>query len=263
MAGEPTLTYDELLTQLAVTQPRVAKALTAAHDNRRRNLAAYASGARLAGLNELLIHLDLVRQSLADHGLDYKVGFLLNRAAADFETAVEAALAGYVGVAHDAMRDIMEIEFLLRDFAAAPDYLDRWLTSSDAERRTFFSANQLRQRHAGRLGVTVEKLPEHTDYKGHSVVLHVTPARTPFHAKGLSSSEVPFGVDMAFWDIFQHAHRLLFTIHDLLLTEQFAAVENPDPHDMLPLVRSGFERTQEMQAIFLALLNAAQAAGDA
>ena len=44
-----------------------------------------------------------------------EVAFLIRRAAADYEMAIEAALSGMNTVVFDAMRDVMEIEYLQID----------------------------------------------------------------------------------------------------------------------------------------------------
>ncbi len=58
-----------------------------------------------------------------------RLAFLVTRSAADFETATEATLSGYLSVAVDAMRDVMEIENLLLDFAVSPAHIDEWLAA--------------------------------------------------------------------------------------------------------------------------------------
>jgi len=100
------------------------------------------------------------------------------------------------------MRDVMEIEFLLRDFAAEPRNLDTWLAADFKTLSDRFRANHLGQRHAGRLGKRPEELGEHSDYKAHSFALHVTPWPSPFSAKGFRGADVSFGIDMAFWELF-------------------------------------------------------------
>ena len=62
------------------------------------------------------------------------MAFLVERAEADFQTAIEATLSGYQGVAADAMRDVMEIECLLLDFAVNGGGADEWLNADESLR---------------------------------------------------------------------------------------------------------------------------------
>lgn len=55
------------------------------------------------------------------------LALLVSRVRADFETALEATLSGYQGVAAEAMRDVMEIEGLLLDFSTHPGNAEEWL----------------------------------------------------------------------------------------------------------------------------------------
>ena len=245
--------YEDTLRELSKTHPTVSAALSKANDNRTAALNGYLSGVRFRGLEELLLHLAGVEKSLAAHSSGGRIAFLLSRASADFNTALEALLSGYVGVAHDAMRDVMEIEFLLRDFAAQPSHIDEWLRASPKQRHDKFRPAILRQRNATRIGKHPEDLAEATDYKAHSMRLHVTPQKTPFSDKGLVASDAPFGVDMCFWEVFEHARRLVLALFHFLSLQEFADALNPEP-ESLSSFKVAWERTQEMQQIFLALL---------
>lgn len=70
-------------------------------------------GARFQGLDELL-------QAFTANPTLHRIARLIHRSRADLETATEAILSGYVAVVADAMRDVMEIENLLLDFAVNP-----------------------------------------------------------------------------------------------------------------------------------------------
>lgn len=69
-----------------------------------------------------------------------------DRCIADFETAIENALSGYLSVAMDAMRDVMEIENLLLYFAVDPHHIDRWLQAAARTLRTTYSPAEVRNR---------------------------------------------------------------------------------------------------------------------
>jgi hypothetical protein len=117
----------------------------------------------------------------------------------------------------------------------------------------------LRERHAQRVGVEARQLPEAADYAGHSGVLHVNPHTPDLFRKGLVDTSDRFRIDMCFWEMFQHARRLAFATFALLSIPAFHGVHNPDPNVSLPAVAKAYERTQEMQQIFMALVAGASA----
>lgn len=247
-----TRRYRESLNKLAKNHPRLKRSLSQAEENRETHLAKYLGGARLSGVEELLRHLELCTKSIKRHHPG--IAYLLARAAADFETGTEATLSGYVNVAHEAMRDVMEIEFVLREFLEDPDTLDAWFNATPKELHDRYRPAVLRQRHASRRGQRPEDLPEATDYKAHSRFLHVTPWPTQFALKGLTSARGLFAVDMCFWEMFEHARRLILILHRLFASGRFPGVRNPDPETKLPKFKIGWQRTQEMQQIYLAMM---------
>lgn len=249
-----------LLRALSRTHPRLAANLRVAHSNRQTRLDRLSAGVRLAGYEELLGHLEELEAALQKHRRLKNISFLIGRAHGDFVTAMEAALSGFHSVCHDAMRDVMEIEFLLRDFLAVPDHMEQWLSCTEKERNDRFRPAILRQRHAQRLGRQPQDIAEASDYKGHSQFLHVTPVPNPFGGPGLKASGLPWADDSCFWEIFEHARRLLFAIHGLR-RKIAPRLKTPVGLDRgLKKFRTGWERTQEMQQIFMALIEASRTA---
>ena len=247
-----------LLRRLAKDHPRTAEQLSRAHSNRELRLSQYLGGARLKGYEELISNLEALESVYRKARKLRDIAFLIRRAKGDFETALEAALSGFHAVAHDAMRDVMEIEFLLRDFIFEPSHIDQWLSCTPKERHDRFRPAILRQRHAQRLGKAPQDLGEATDYKAHSQSLHVTPRASPFGGPGLAGATLPFAEDSCFWEIFEHGRRLLFAVH-YLRRKLARHVPSPrGPERGLPRVRDAWRRTQEMQSMYVALLKAAR-----
>jgi hypothetical protein len=123
-------------------------------------------------------------------------------------------MSGYVAVAFDAMRDVLEIENLLRDFANQPANVDAWLTADEKTLLKKFSPVKVRERlHAGQ-DRNLAQAPESVDYRGHSMALHVGPHRTLIPDKGLGP-EKGWDSDIGFWEMFEHARRLLLAIETL------------------------------------------------
>ena len=249
-------TFEHLVKRLSKTHPRLAAQLRLAHSNREERLRRYQRGARLKGYEELIEHLVQLEVLYKRNRKLRPIAFLIERARGDFETALEAALSGYHAVAHDAMRDVMEIEFLLREFRYEPHHINQWLKCGPKERNDRFRPALLRQRHAKRIGKAPEDVGEAADYKAHSTYLHVSPYRNPFGGPGLIQGNAPFADDSCFWEIMEQARRLLFAAHKLrrVVAPHLRGVIGPERG--LKQFRDAWQRTQEMQAIFLALLQA-------
>lgn len=210
-------------------------------------------GARFKGLDELLRHLDKLLQAfIADPKLG-RIAFLIHRSRADLETAIEATLSGYVAVAADAMRDVMEVENLLLDFAVNPVHIDEWLT---ADRKTLlgkFGPARVRDRlHAvgeGRYAATAESV----DYRAHSAALHVNPHQDLVASRGFSTEQGWAG-DAGFWEIFEHTRRLRRAIQRLTGVLRPGSAADQIAGQELTDVQDAWQRTQELQASYIALL---------
>ena len=249
----PDRSYGAILTLLASKHPRVAVTLQAAEARRVKLASVLLDRALLKGIDELLTRLDDLAQAFAADPALAKLAFLIRRGTADFETALEASMSGYVAVAFDAMRDVLEIENLLRDFANQPANVDAWLTADEKTLLKKFSPVKVRERlHAGQ-DMNLAQAPESVDYRGHSMALHVGPHRTLIPDKGLGP-EKGWDSDIGFWEMFEHARRLLLAIETL--TGALAPNSDADKlaREEPAAVQEGWRQTQQMQAVFLALV---------
>ena len=191
--------YSTLIRNLKSSHPILARHLRMAESNRQQRLARYLSSARLEGIEELLGHLELMQQRFSEHHRLRRIAFLLEKSREAFVTATEAALSGYYSVAFDAMRTVMEIEFILRDFRYNTKHLEEWFVCSGKQRLNKFRPAKLRERYATRRKTRTEHLPESNDYGEHSRALHVGPDQNPFGGvPGISEPVMPFGDDAAF-----------------------------------------------------------------
>ncbi len=258
--GSATRSYDASLLDLAAKRPRLAAALRRAEERRAANTASLLSGARFKGLEELLRDLDdLTGAFESDAGLS-RLAALLARSVADFETAIEACLSGYLSVAVDAMRDVMEVENLLLDFAVLPAHIDQWLTAGPKDLRSKFKPATVRRRlHEAREGQYASS-QDSADYRAHSAALHVSPHRNPLTARGFLP-EQGFEGDAAFWELFEHARRLRIAIRRLVIARSPGSAAETITAKTLIDVEDAWQRTQEMQAIYLALGQAAAGTG--
>jgi hypothetical protein len=208
--------YEELIQELEGNCPQLAKSLRQSHENRTLRLGFFVSDVRLRGLEELTAYLSLMASAYEGIPELKSIAFLIHRAQSDFVTALEATLTGLHTVAYDSMRDVMEIEFLLREFINQPLSISEWLTYDEKQRLKKFKPAALRERHAQRLGKRVEELPEASDYKGHSMFLHVSPQRNPFADPGIDKENSFVKADSCFWEIFNHAQRILYISYQLI-----------------------------------------------
>lgn len=244
------MSYEQLLAEVSVLRPRTAAALRDAERRRRDNLNRLLHGARLAGVEQLLLHLDQHATAWTSDGALTNLAFLPARAVADFETAVEATFSGYLAVASDAMRDVMEIENLLLDFSSDPALVEQWLTADAKTLRRQFSADAVRKRlHKAGVG-RYQTSAEARDYQAHSATLHVTPTS---HSRPLATEgrvpESSFEADAGFWEIFQHARRLLVALGHAGRT--LASEPGAIPTSDLLLLDDAWRRTQEMLSAYV------------
>jgi hypothetical protein len=233
--------------------PRLTRGLALAEEIRARQAALHADGVRLAGLEEWMQALDRIQASWTADPQLLRVAFLVRRAIADFETAIEVTLSGFPMVAADMMRDVMEIELLMLNFFVSPDDIDTWLFSTSKVRWKAFRPAVLRARLTD-LG-TVEELgtaQAEADYRAHSEALHVSPGEDllPAFSKGLAPLDDPIALDIGFIEMFEHARGFLKAM--LLLAgrvspDSAAAEACSRP---LPAFDRAYKRTQDVGAWF-------------
>lgn len=252
-SGAAASSYTSALAKLAEMRPRVSYRLTEAERIRGERLQIYLSGARLHGLEQLLSYLDALRDAYArEHGLQ-ALELLIARAIGDFETALEATLSGYQGVAADAMRDVMEIEYLLLDFATTPEHAAQWLAADRRQRLRVFAPAKVRDR------LVAAGLPpfgredwEAVDYRAHSEALHVTPHELAVGSRGMESN--PSGsmwADAGFIEMFEHGWRFIRAAELLRMTH--VGEEDMTPLAPLEAFFDARDRTRELLEMLVAL----------
>ena len=249
-----TRRFSTLLRELATAHPKTAVHLSLAQSNREQRLSNLLGGVRLKGYEELIGHLEDLERVFEKSRRLRSISFLVGRARGDFHTALEAALSGFHAVAFDAMRDVMEIEFLFREFYYEPNHIEEWVSCSGKERHDKFQPALPRQRHARRVGKQPQDLAEASDYRGHSMFLHVSPDLNPFGGPGLGDQTEPFADDSCFWEIFEHGRRVLIAAHRLR-RKVARHIKSPwGPERGLRRVRDACQATQQMQTVWMALL---------
>lgn len=236
---------DELFERL----PLVMGAITRASDLREADLERYGGGARLKGLEESFDHIDTVRAILGRISELEPIAFLIDRARTDVEVGLYAALSGYPYVTADAMRDLMEIEFLLWDFSLDPKRISLWLHADDKTLRKEFAPAAVRTRLKESGAWNVGSKGESLDYKAHSAGLHVTPEQPIFKHR---FEEDELMRDAAFWELFEHLRRLFETFVLMRTAFPSEAWARMKALDELIYARNAWARTRQMQDAFIA-----------
>jgi hypothetical protein len=226
-----------LLTMLTPQFTSVVPILYRSGHFRATRLRRYLNTPMLPGLNRLLERLDLAGDAYEKDDRLKPAAVLVRRARADFEAAIVCTFSGLSFACRDQVRDVMEIEYLLRDFRYDLARLDRWAKASPDEERNRFAPGILRQREAKRRGISINKLLDSLDYSLHSRALHVTKASFRSVARGVEAHRGQLGVlhgDQDLWEIFIHASRLLEQVIGLYEAAGLSppAAPDDDPFDV-------------------------------
>lgn len=181
----------------------------------------------LPALDQVLAHCQALTEHLSQHANVGDLAFLVRRLEADFEIAIEALLVGRQSVVADSMRDVMEIEMLLRDFAARPQNVEAWVKADNRTLQKTFSPKEVRRRLANDLypGKGLD-LPEADEYAVHSAGLHPSPEPHPHREKGRETQAGDLEIVFQSGEILEHAVRA-FVACDLLLGAFDPAPQRP------------------------------------
>lgn len=163
------------------------------------------------GVHEFLCWLQDATDRFGRHPVLRDLDCLLSRIRADYECSIVALFNGGFSLVWDLMRDVMEVDYLLRDFAYAPQHVADWLQCDEGRRINFYGPAALRERYAAMLGVAVADLLDRHQYRAHSQMLHVQPGEA-FLSRGIAKSETPIGIAFVLHDMFVHAGELLSTL---------------------------------------------------
>ncbi len=179
---------------------------------------------------------------------------LVDRTVRDFETALEAGLSGYTSVALDTMRDVMEATDLLLMFSTDVDLIEQWVSTPREDHWKRFSPSAVRKHLMGAALKYTTSAKASLDYQGHSTALHVNPWNFPLSQRGLAA-EAPLADDASFWEIFNHGRELIFALDRLRERAGFDWGDLPRADELSDLANA-YDAAKEMEAIFLALLEA-------
>ncbi|HEX8860078.1 MAG TPA: hypothetical protein VGC06_13495 [Actinomycetes bacterium] len=169
----------------------------------------------LGGVDAALVLLQRAATRLSAHEAAV---ILLQRAAADGELSLEALLSGNHSIVSDSARDLMEIEWLLRDFTLDTGRMPVWLAAEEPQRLKEFGPGKIRRRLAqAQHGDPLLVLPDDQEYRVHSRELHPTPYNSQTGGKELFRQAEPTALLMEAFEIVIHLYRCLEASYDLEL----------------------------------------------
>lgn len=213
---DPELQYLIMLKTITPDYPNLGAALNRAETNRAFRFKSLAkAGRQLHALDEILAYTGELERYFTEAPKVSRIAFLLHRVHGDLATAVESFLSGFHKTVLDAMRDVMEIEFLMRDFAITPWHIEEWLTASPKIRHNKFRPAVLRQRYAASKERTASDMPEADDYRGHSGLIHVLPYENFIVGATPGEAADALGSIVCLYDIFEHARRFFAAVGQL------------------------------------------------
>jgi hypothetical protein len=238
--------YHATLKRSSKAYPRATDFLMRAERHRSRRWQQFIDPIDLQAIDLLLDYLMSVSQSLEEDANLAGLAFLPERIAGDVKMSLEGILSGYLQIASDSMRDIIETELLIRDFALDTNQIDSWRNASDDVLRRRFQPVHLRQRQANALGCDIKDVPGATDYAAHSKLLHA--GRTVLFERSLESAmaghEVTTVLD-SIGDVMFHGTSAVRAL-DLLLNA--IGRPAPDPARALAALESASDDLSEARA---------------
>lgn len=232
--------YHATLQKSANSYPLATDALMRADRHRPRRWQQFIDDIDLKAIDSLLEYLIAVSRSLTEASETCDLDFLPDRIADDVRISLEGLLSGYLQIPSDAMRDIIETELLIRDFAFDPSRIDRWRNANEHVLRKEFRPVHLRKRQADVLGVDTKDVPGATDYSAHSQLLHVgsPPLFTRTPESGAMAGHEAIHVLISLGDIMHHGSSAVEALGLLL---NAISESRPDPAETLAALDAASE----------------------
>jgi hypothetical protein len=231
--------YSGWIKDYANRLPRTLEVLLSAEIGRRRRLRRYVQRRHLETLEALLTLLAEVQSLYEESPLLRSIYFLVRRVSEDYQVALEALLSGLLSVVSDLMRDVLETEMLIQDFALLPTQIEAWKRADDRTRLKRFAPAVLRQRRARSLGVDPAHLPGTEDYQAHSQLLHVNPQSLE---RGIYRAYSVDAVLRSLHDMWFHAKRVVTAYHQLALAVDATGVSNIDWQELTGQIDAALEQ---------------------
>lgn len=122
--------YYAALKAAAECHPLATEGLMRADRHRLRRWQQFIDPVDLEAVNSLFGYLISASQILDKSGDNRDLIFLPERIAGDVRIALDGLVSGYLQTVSDAMRDIIEAELLVRDFALDTSRINKWRSTS-------------------------------------------------------------------------------------------------------------------------------------
>jgi len=210
---EEVATSDLLAVVAGMGLTRISRHLEEREQRRCTRLFHLMTSPALPAIDEVLRLFDLSAEGAKQYG-PAALPDLIHRGRRDFEDMLDGLLVGAHPPMANAARDVMELEWLLRDIVRDPGQLEVWANADEKTRRREFSPIAMRKRLAQVAHPGLD-LPETPEYQVHSASLHVTPGREEIDER-FENDPGP-GV-VFFWvhEILEHTRRLFVPMDQLL-----------------------------------------------
>lgn len=124
---------------------------------------------------EFLVFLSEVEELYMAFAKTEPIAFLVARIAEDFEVAFDVLASGHYYLLTDRMRDVLEVDLLVKDFLLDSTRIQVWLHSDPRTIRNDYSPRAIRARLAKAQRIEVGQLAGTSDYSIHSQLLHLGP----------------------------------------------------------------------------------------
>lgn len=247
--------YGRLLFAASVLNPNTGSGAIEAQRNRLTAISLPEMPRWFKGIDEILRFIQAFQQAFLDTAELEPIAFLLQRLIDDFRAVVELCLSGLQSAAFDTLRDVIEIEHLLRDFFYNSTHIQEWLHARSRVEKHKFEPVQLRRREAKRQGLlNEEELQANADYRNHSQALHVSANVSMSGMRGINRFDEVHSL-FPFYDMFFHGAGIIsvlvgYTLH--FSSESVEIISHADPSPFLDIWAEPKEEINRMTMEFKA-----------
>lgn len=206
----------------------------------RHSLAKQNAPWLLLAVDECVRTLEWFGQSFK---IDETIRDLLNQASeVVLEGADQVLTHGMKGAASSG-RTLIEIEFLLRDFALDYRRVNEWANSDRSQRIKKFSFSEIRTRLQKAAGVRDGLMfPDRAEFAAHSEGVHVAPSRAATPPDPLT--EVFLGIS----DLLEHSRRLILSLYALAETAEYQLQDDAEDPPEMPAMQEALAQMNAYSA---------------
>jgi len=222
--------YRKLLSVLDGQAPLIVGHLASTDQRRGANLLRLTTNYpwALPGLELYFRHVRALSSAI-DKGDRPEAAGLVLRILDDTEISVEAILGGSPALVSDSCRDIMEIEFLLYEFAASGSAIGEWASLPEHIRNQRFGFSAMRKKEEKRRRIADGLvLPDKFEYMAHCEQLHPTASGGLFGSKGNGHMSAEQSIEFGVTEVYRHSERALHATYRYLASLDDLSLDVPE-----------------------------------